>query len=58
MILNVSGYISPVKLPPSDLGNLERESVIASGWGKTSDSEYIVLLCSFKNYIDQQKRQM
>jgi hypothetical protein len=38
MILNVSAYISPVKLPPSNLENLEGESVIVSGWGKTADS--------------------
>ena len=38
MILNVSAYISPMKLPPSNLGNLDGESVIISGWGKTSDS--------------------
>jgi hypothetical protein len=43
MILNVSAYMSPVKLPPSTLGNLVAESVIVSGWGKTSDSKYIVL---------------
>jgi hypothetical protein len=43
MILNVSAYISPVKLPPSNLGDLQGGSVIVSGWGKTSDSEYIVL---------------
>ena len=38
MFLIVSAYISPVKLPPSNLGNLDDEHVIASGWGKTSDS--------------------
>jgi len=38
MILNVAAYISPVKLPPSNLGSLNSESVIVSGWGKTSDS--------------------
>jgi len=38
LILNVSAYISPVKLPPSDLGNLDGENVTVSGWGKTSDS--------------------
>jgi hypothetical protein len=38
MILNVSTYISPVKLPPSDLGNLDDESIIVGGWGKTSNS--------------------
>lgn len=43
MFLIVSAYISPVKLPPSNLGNLDDEHVIASGWGKTSDSQCIVL---------------
>jgi hypothetical protein len=52
MILNVSAYMSPVKLPPSSLGNIVAESVIVSGWGKTSDSKYIVLSFIFKNYIN------
>jgi hypothetical protein len=38
IILNVSAYISPVKLPPSNVGSLAGERVIVSGWGKSSDS--------------------
>lgn len=44
MILNVSAYIRPVQLPPSNLGNFDYYNVTVSGWGKISDSQYIVLL--------------
>ncbi|KAJ9582270.1 hypothetical protein L9F63_003399 [Diploptera punctata] len=35
--VSFSNYISPVRLPPYSLGDLAGETVVASGWGKTSD---------------------
>jgi len=52
---NVSDYISPVKLHII-LGDLAGASVRVSGWGKTSDSKYNVLIISqikFKNHTYQ-----
>jgi hypothetical protein len=51
IVSNVSAYISPIRLRSIE-GDLAGESVLASGWGTTTDSKYnflVILYFKFKN---------